>query len=147
MNVAKLVRELLSVKHFIRLLTKHQWSKQQLAKELGVNLVTVCRWVDTFHNRPRNLLYISEYKRPEMNGPFTKFYSWGPGQDDVVRPPPLTRLERKLKARDRIRRAESILITPTGVIHVSNTFRDPDINPGYSAALRAARKAATAPND
>lgn len=111
----KPVAEIAVQKHLLGLLCKFQYSKRQLAELTGVQHTTICRWIETYHRGPKNLVYISDWKRSATVGPYTAFYSFGYCMEDVPKPAPLTKKEKN----DRLRKKLRTTLTSEGIKHVS----------------------------
>lgn len=103
------------LKHLINLLLVRRLSQQQIADHTGLNHLTAGRYIRELHRGPKNLIYICEYKRSATVGPYTAIYTWGPGEQDVPRPPPLPKSVRNYK--QRLARKAQTIQTATGVIH------------------------------
>lgn len=103
------------LKHLINLLIVRRLSQKQIAEHTGLNHLTAGRYVRELHRGPKNLIYICDYKRSATVGPYTAIYTWGPGEQDVPRPPPLPKSSRNYQ--QRLARKQRTITTETGVIH------------------------------
>jgi len=113
--VAKVILQIATLKNLLRLLHKRELSKRQLAELTGIQHVTICRWIETLHNGPENLVYISRWARSHTVGPYTAFYSYGYCMEDVPKPSPITKEEKNR----RLRMKTLTQLTDKGLIHVS----------------------------
>jgi hypothetical protein len=111
----KPIAEIAVQKHLLGLLCKFHYSKRQLVELTGVRMTTICRWIETYHRGPNNLVYIAKWERSKTVGPYTAFFAFGYCLEDAPKPLPLTKKEKNLKAR-RPRRIER---TEKGLIHVA----------------------------
>ena len=77
--------------------------------------LTVNKYVNVLHRGPRNLIYICDYRRAAVTGPYTALYTWGPSEADVPKPAPLSRSlkDYKRRAAAKIRTQQ----TEKGLIH------------------------------
>lgn len=113
--MAKILREAIAYKMTLTLLIEYHYSQKQLQELTGVGPTTIARWLSTFHQGPKNLIYISKYERSATVGPYTAFWAFGYMMPDAPKPPPLSRVEKN----SRLRRRRQTSSTETGVIHVS----------------------------
>jgi hypothetical protein len=99
----------------IALMCTREVSRKQIQEETGLSQVTVNRWLAVLRRRPNNLIYISAYKRTAIVGPYTEYYSFGFCEQDVPKPPPLSKSQKNRNAARR--RRKSIVHQPEqGVI-------------------------------
>lgn len=110
----KPVAEIAVQKHLLGLLCHYHYSKRQLAQLTGVQHTTICRWIETYHRGPKNLIYISKWERSKTVGPYTAFFSFGYCMQDVPKPAPQSREEKNAKLRK-----YRIEQTDKGIKHVS----------------------------
>jgi hypothetical protein len=111
----KPVAQIIYQKNLLGLLCKYHYSKRQLATLTGIQHTTICRWVETYHRGPQNLVYISKWERSATVGPYTAFYSFGYCMPDVPKPAPLTKKEKNERTRGKLRLTK----TSEGIQHVS----------------------------
>lgn len=78
-------------------------------------MTTICRWIETYHRGPQNLVYISKWERSKTVGPYTAFFSFGYCMEDAPKPVPLSKKERNR----RTRKVHRTIVTKEGVTHVS----------------------------
>lgn len=113
--MAKVVAEAIAYKSLFVLLNEYHYTQKQLHEKTGIGKTTIARWLSTFHQKPKNLIYVYKYERSKTVGPYTAYWAWGYMMPDAIRPPPISKKE---KAR-RCRRARLLKQTAQGVIHVS----------------------------
>lgn len=104
----KMAVEAIAWKQMIALLCTRQVCRAEIREHTGLSGTTVNRWLAVLRLRPNNLVYISEFRRPAVVGPYTEYYSFGFCEQDVPRPPPLTKAQRNERAALRMRTDRSI---------------------------------------
>lgn len=115
----KMSIEAIAWKQLIALMCTRQVCRREMREHTGLSQTTINRWLAVLHTRPRNLIYISEYKRSATVGPYTEYYSFGFCEYDVPRPAALTKVQRNKRAR--IKAAVAAIPKQPGVItHVTS---------------------------
>lgn len=103
----------------IALMCTRQVCRREIREHTGLSQTTVNRWLAVLHTRPRNLIYISAYKRSATVGPYTEYYSFGFCEYDVPRPKALTKAQRNMRAKLKAAVAATS-ITPGVLLHVTS---------------------------
>ena len=103
------------LKHVINLFLTKRLTQGELSDHTGLNHLTSGRYIRELHRGPKNLIYICDYLRTSTVGPLTAVYTWGPGEQDVLKPVPKSKSGKQYRA-VKARKA-AIKLTETGMIH------------------------------
>jgi len=83
----------------IALMCAREVCRAEIREHTGLSQTTVNRWLAVLRIAPGNLIYISKYTRSATVGPYTEYFKFGFCQEDVLRPKPLSKQEKKVRTR------------------------------------------------
>lgn len=105
MSYSKSAANLIQIKCLINLLNTKPSSTYEIAESLGITRCTAGKWIRFLRaNYPKNLVYISGWKRVGTRGLRTAIYSFGIGVHDVVKYEGLTSAQYNKLWRERKKR-------------------------------------------
>ena len=110
---------LIAVKLILQALSSVPQSAVTLRDLTGFHRLSIRRYLVFLHSDyPANLIYISSYRRHAVTGPWTEYYSFGPGMQDVPKPKPVnsTRRSREYAARAKVLSTTALsILAPTSI--------------------------------